>query len=267
MQKKEMAIGVFDSGVGGLTCVKELLSILDNENIIYLGDTKRMPYGINTKETLKKYTVNDVDFLNKHDVKIIAAACGTVSSNVFKEDISSLKTKYLDVINPTVDKAISLTKNKKIAIIATESTVNSGVFEKRILKKDETIKTISLACQDFVVLIEKGHINDDVIKNKAKEYLDTIKDFGYDTLILGCTHFPIISNVLKEVAGDNINLINSGKELAIEIKRVLKEENLLNSKNEKGTAKYFVTSNTEDFDNVSKVFLKKHKAESVLVEF
>ncbi len=262
MQNK--AIGVFDSGVGGLTCVKELLEILENEDIVYLGDTKRMPYGVNTKKTIIKYTINDIDFLNAKDVKIIAAACGTISSNVNENEIENLKTIYIDLINPTVKKAISLTKKKKIAIIATNSTVNSKVFDNRIKDIDSKIEVLSVACPDFVTLIEKGHINDDIINKKANEYLQKVKEFSPDVLILGCTHFPIIKETISKILGDEISLVNSGQELAKEIKNILKEKNLLKMDNEKGNAEFFATSKTEAFDNVSKIFLGEKSRKSSL---
>ncbi len=264
---RNKAIGVFDSGVGGLSCVKELFDILKNEDIIYLGDTKRMPYGVNSKQILTEYTINNIDFLNSKDVKIVVAACGTVSTNVDKAELLNLKTEYLDLILPTVKKAISLTKNKKIAIIATNSTVNSRVFEKIFNEMDKELNVLSIACPELVTLIEKGHINDEIIENKASEYLKDVIDFKADTLILGCTHFPIISSVIEKILENKVSLVNSGEELAKEIKRFLIDNDLLKQDKEKGSASFFATSNIEGFNNISKIFLgEDKKANAVLVK-
>lgn len=250
-----MAIGVFDSGVGGLSCVRELLNCLPNEDITYLGDTLRMPYGLKTVDELYKLTKDDINFLNRRKVKLIAAACGTISSNVSKEKLDNLNVPFVDVINPTVNAALNKSTTKRIGIIATPATIKSDCMGKRIKSLDNRANIISIACPDFVTLIESGHISDNLIKETAKEYLSEIIDFNVDTLILGCTHFPIISKVIGEIMGDNVTLIDSGKETALEIKRVLEKLDLLTTNTSTGKTEYFVTSNTESFDNVAKIFL------------
>ncbi len=252
---QDKAIGVFDSGVGGLTCIKELVKLLPFEDIVYLGDTKRMPYGQNTKETLIEYTQADVDFLKRRGVKMIAAACGTVSSNVSIAELSRVEVSYIDVIQPTVNKALSKTKNNKIAILATQATVKSEVFPKRLKELNKDIECLSIACPLFVTLIEEGHTDDEIIKNTAKEYLKDIKTLAVDTIILGCTHFPIISKVIQDIVGDDIILIDAGKEAAIEIKTYLLENDLTTTKKTNPQRDFYTTSNPLLFDEIAKIFL------------
>lgn len=249
------AIGIFDSGVGGLSCVKELFLCLPKEDIKYLGDTLRMPYGVKTVEQLREFAKNNVAFLQRRGVKLIAAACGTVSSNVTREDMDNLSVPFVDVIHPTVTAALYASKTRRIGIVATPSTISARSIENRLKQADHRIEIISVGCPDFVPLIENGHIDDHVIVESAKGYLQAVKDFGVDTLILGCTHYPIISNVIKEFMGDDVALINSGKETAFEIKRVLESLEIQTEKDYCGSTEYFVTAKPESFDSVAKIFL------------
>ncbi len=262
-----MAIGVFDSGVGGLSCVKELLNCLPKEDIVYLGDTLRMPYGLKTVDEICQFTKDDIDFLNRRNVKLIVAACGTISSNVSIEKLDNIDVPFVDIINPTVNTALNKSKTKRIGIIATPATIKSDCIGKRIKSIDSNANIISIPCPDFVTLIESGHINDNLIEITAKNYLSKIIDFNVDTLILGCTHFPIISHVIRKIMGDGVTLIDSGKETALEIKRVLQKLDLLTTTTSDGKAEYFVTSNTKAFDNVAKIFLGEGKnVKSILVD-
>lgn len=262
-----MAIGVFDSGVGGLSCVRELLHCLPNEDIKYLGDTLKMPYGMKTVEELHLLAKDDVEFLKRRGVKLIAAACGTISSNVPKEHLENLNVPFVDVINPTVNAALNQSKTKRIGIIATPATVKSDCMGQRIKSIDSSAQVISIGCTDFVPLIEAGHIDDDLIRNCAEKYLSKIKSFNVDTLILGCTHYPIISKVIGEIMGSEVALIDSGKETALEVKRVLEQMHLLTENSSNGTSKFYVTSNTENFDNVAKIFFEKSvNVKSILMD-
>ena len=249
------AIGVFDSGVGGLSCVKELLHCLPGEDIKYLGDTLRMPYGIKTIEQLHQCAKDNVAFLQRRDVKLIAAACGTVSSNVPVEHLDNLTVPFVDVINPTVKAALKASQNKRIGIIATPATVKSNSMGKRLKELDSSVEIISVGCTDFVPLIESGHIDDELIYKSAEGYLAPIKEFGVDALILGCTHYPIIAKVIGDIMGDGVALIDSGKETATGIRMTLERLGLLNDRTEGGNAEFYVTNNTEAFDSVAKVFL------------
>lgn len=251
----DMAIGVFDSGVGGLSCVKELLHCLPGEDIKYLGDTLRMPYGVKTIEELHSCAKDNVAFLQRRGVKLIAAACGTVSSNVPKEHLDNLAVPFVDVIKPTVNAALNASRTKRIGIIATPATIKANSMGKRLCEIDSSVEVIGVACPDFVPLIESGHIDDDIIRKSAEGYLLKIKEFGVDTLILGCTHYPLISDVIRDIMGDDVALIDSGRETAIGIKLTLEKLGLTNGRTGGGSAEFFVTNNTEAFDSVAKVFL------------
>ena len=253
---RDKPIGVFDSGVGGLTCAKELLKLVPNENMIYLGDTERMPYGVNTKETLVKYTNDDVDFLQRRDVKLIVVACGTVSSNVPANQIKNLSVPYIDVISPTISAAVKATKNKRIGIIATPATIKSGSFAQRLKMFDKDIEIVSQGAPQLVTLVQDGYIDEDnfITNSVCREYLAPIKAFGVDTLILGCTHFPIISKIIQNIMGDDVTLIDAGYETALEVKKVLKTLNLERTA-PRDRVEYYVTSEPESFDRVANIFL------------
>ena len=214
-----------------------------------------MPYGVKTIEELHHCANSNVDFLQRRDVKLIAAACGTVSSNVPKEHLTNLIVPFVDVIKPTVNAALKATKTKRIGIIATPATVKANSMGRRLKELDSSVEIISIGCTDFVPLIESGHIDDEAIYKSAEGYLAQIKEFGVDTLILGCTHYPIISKVIGDIMGNGVTLIDSGRETAIGIKMTLEKLDLLNERTGGGCAEYFVTNNTDAFDSVAKVFL------------
>ncbi len=253
---RDKPIGVFDSGLGGLTCAKELLKLVPNENMIYLGDTARMPYGVNTKETITAYTNDDVDFLQRRGVKMLVAACGTISSNVPAARIANLSVPFVDVITPTISAAVKATKNKKIGIIGTPATIRSGSFASRLKMFDKDIQTVSNGCPQLVTLVEGGYIDEDnfITNSVCKEYLKPIKDFGVDTLILGCTHFPIISKIIQNIMGEDVVLIDAGRETALEVKKILGMLDLERTK-PRDKVEYYVTKSPEDFDRVGNIFL------------
>ena len=253
---RDKPIGVFDSGVGGLTCAKELLRLVPNENMIYLGDTARVPYGIHTKETLQDYTNDDVEFLQRRNVKMIVAACGTVSSNVPAQRIRNLSVPFIDVITPTLSRAVKATKNKRIGIIGTPATIKSGSFAARLKMYDKDIQTVSNGCPQLVTLVQEGYIEEDnfITNNVCREYLAPIKAFGVDTLILGCTHFPIISKIIQNIMGDDVTLIDAGYETALEVKKIL---GMLDIERDapRDKVEFYVTGRPEEFNRVANIFL------------
>ncbi len=253
---RDKPIGVFDSGLGGLTCAKELLKLVPNENMIYLGDTARMPYGVNTKETIIGYTNDDVEFLQRKGVKLVVAACGTVSSNAPASSVKNLSVPFIDVISPTISRAVKATKNKRIGVIGTPATIKSGSFASRLKMYDKDIQTVSNGCPQLVTLVQDGYIEEDnlITNSVCKEYLKPIKDFGVDTLILGCTHFPIISKIIQNIMGDDVVLIDAGKETALEVKKILGKLDIERTK-PRDRVEYYVTSEPEEFDRVGNIFL------------
>ncbi|MGN0621527.1 MAG: glutamate racemase [Porcipelethomonas sp.] len=242
------AIGVFDSGMGGLTAVKELNRLLPNENIIYLGDTARVPYGSRSRETVLRYAEQDVEFLRKHKIKMIIAACGTVSSVVgtkpFVEDMP-----FTGVILPAAQAACAATKNGRIGVIGTPATIKSGSYAKAVKSINPHASVIGNACPLFVHLVENGYTdrNNKITRLAAEEYLGPIKAENVDTLILGCTHYPVIKDIISDVMGENVNLISSGMEAAKYAQSCLLEEDLLSDRTENGKNIFYVSDSTELF--------------------
>ncbi len=251
---KNSPIGVFDSGIGGLTAVKELCALLPNEDIIYLGDTARVPYGTRGKDTIIRYAEEDVAFLQSQDVKLIIAACGTVSS-VAGEVIDECDTLSTGVILPAVKAAVSATRNGKVGIIGTPATVKSQSYERLIHELCPDIKVYAKACPMLVPLVENGYIDCEPTRIIAREYLEPLKTEGVDTLILGCTHYPLLSGVIAEIMGD-CRLISSGGEAGKYAKELLKAKGLISDRQEKGSITLCCTDSQELFRENAKNFLE-----------
>ncbi len=254
----EKAIGVFDSGLGGLTAVKELVKVLPRENIIYFGDTARVPYGTRSRETIIKYAEQDADFLLSKGVKMVIAACGTVSSNA--EGLAdALPVPFTGVITPVAAAAANATKNGKVGVIGTSASVKSGAYEKEILKCNHKIKVYQQECPLFVPLVENGFIseNDDIVKLVVERYLSEMKREGIDTLILGCTHFPIIAKAISNYLGRSVTLIDSGRETALYAAHLLGTNHLLNTADKVGTCQFYVSDTVESFRSTAEIFLGK----------
>ena len=248
------SIGVFDSGVGGLTVVKELIRQVPGEDIIYFGDTARVPYGIKSKETVIRFSIEDILFLLKQEVKLICVACNTVSSVELPVLKNYFKVPIVGVITPGVREAVYATQNKRIGVIGTSSTVKSHTYEKEIRQLDPKIMVVSLACPLFVPFVEEGWLSGDVVLRVAKAYLKPLKDSRVDTVILGCTHYPLLKPTIKEVLGKNVTLIDSAKQVAIEVKKILAAEGLLD-KARRVNRKFYVSDNPEGFRALAKRFL------------
>lgn len=254
----EQSIGVFDSGLGGLTAVKELIKVLPQENIIYFGDTARVPYGNRSEETIKKYADQDAGFLLSKGVKLIIAACGTVSS-VATELKDTLPVPFTGVVVPTATAAVNATRNGKIGIIGTSATINSGSYKKEILRQNDQITVFQQDCPLFVSLVETGFISpdDEIVKLAVERYLSGMKRDGIDTLILGCTHFPIIAKAISDYLGRNVRLIDSGRETALYAANILGNEGLLNNSSKIGSCSYYVSDTVESFRHTAEIFLGK----------
>ena len=222
-------IGVFDSGLGGLTAVKELMHLFPNEDIVYFGDTGRVPYGNKSKETILKYTHSDINFLLSRDVKMIVIACGTASSAALPRIKNEFSVPIVGVVDAGAYEAVHITKNKKIGIIGTAATIKSGAYTKYINEHDSEIETFERACPLFVPLVENGHFDTEVTKLVVDEYLRDIRDAGVDTLILGCTHYPLLKKAISDYMGDGVTLISPGEEVAKYLKKVLDSDKLHDS--------------------------------------
>lgn len=250
-------IGVFDSGIGGLTVVSSISKLLPNEDIIYFGDTARVPYGNKSPDAIKRFSCEITDFLISRGIKAIVVACNTASSLA----LPFLKNKYdiplLGVISPAVKEAIRLTKKGRIGVIGTVSTISSGAYDREIRKHDLSVKLYSKSCPLFVPLVENSHFDDDFTYTIASRYLDEIKKKTVDVLILGCTHYPMIKHTISDVMGGAI-LIDSAGETAKELKSLLVKNSLIrNVKKKTGEIRCFVSDDPSGFKKTASKFLRK----------
>lgn len=248
-------IGIFDSGIGGLTVVKEVIKLLPYEDIVYFGDTARVPYGIKSKETIIKFSLENTLFLLQKNVKMIVVACNTSSSLALPVIRRHFKIPILGVIMPGAKEAVYATKNKKIGVIGTRATINSRAYEEEIKRLDSAIKVYSQACPMFVPIVEEGWVADEITTRIAEKYLVPLKDKGVDTLILGCTHYPLLKKRIQEVMGKGVVLIDSAQQVAVEVKQVLSQEGLLNQGRARPSREYFVSDEVAIFKNVARMFL------------
>ncbi len=257
MKTDSRPIGVFDSGMGGLTAVKELINILPGEDIIYLGDTARVPYGTRSRETILRYAVQDFEFLKRKGVKFIIAACGTASSVMIGEEMFP-KEECTGVILPAVEAACKATKNKKIGVIATGASIRSGSYERCISGIMPEAEVYSKACPMFVPLVENGYCGRDCEPAVAiaKEYLEPLRDEGIDTLILGCTHYPLLSGIIGDILGSGVKLISSGAEAGKFAKKLLAEKGLLNGRQSGGSIRLYCTDSPELFCENAERFIE-----------
>lgn len=249
------AIGVFDSGLGGLSAVRHLQQLLPSENIVYFGDTGRVPYGTRSRETIRRYTEEDCRLLLEQDVKFIIAACGTVSS-VSSDILENLPVPAIGVVTPTAHAAAAATQNKRIGILGTAATIHSASFEKALLAIDPTIQVTATPCPLFVPLVESGWIatDDAVAVPMVKRYLAAVKAADVDTLILGCTHFPLLAPIIQKELGNHVTLIDSGRETAIQCAEILRKNQQL-AQRASGNTRYFVSDQPDGFSRVAEIFL------------
>ena len=253
-------IGVFDSGLGGLTAFKALSALLPHEDIVYFGDTGRVPYGTRSRETIVKYARQDMAFLQSKDVKMILAACGTVSSVAGpKGELLSdtLNVPFVGVLRPTAREAATATRNGKIGVLGTTATIRSGSYQRELAAINPDLQVFGQDCPLFVPLVESGFVQpgDPITRLTVERYLAPMKEAGVDTMILGCTHYPIIAPVISEVMGEDVALINSGREAARFCVALLAEKNLLTDREEEGQRHFYVSDRTEGFSSVAGIFL------------
>lgn len=256
---KEAPIGVFDSGVGGLTVAKEIMYQIPNEKIIYFGDTARVPYGNKTKETVTKYSRQIIRFLRTQNVKAIVAACNTASSYALGEIEKEIDIPIIGVVKPGAKMAVEATKNGKIGVIGTRGTIGSETYTTYIKQLNPNVEVIGKACPLFVQLVEEGLWEDPVTEEIAKRYLFDLIDSGIDTLILGCTHYPMIRKTLQRIVGDGVQLINPAYETARELKELLKEHDMLSGKTPglgTNVHRFYVSDAAERFQEFANSILK-----------
>ena len=247
-------IGVFDSGLGGLSAVREIRRILPTEDIVYFGDTARIPYGTRSAQTVKRYAVSDVRFLCTKCPKAIVIACGTVSANALEECRAAFPGPVIGVIDPACRAAAEATKTGKIGVIATSSTVGSGAYERALHALDASFAVTAQACPLFVPLVENGFTSPDdpVPVEVARRYLEPIRDAGCDVLILGCTHYPLLRDVIRKVL-PGVVLIDTGAEVARELASEIGAHSLANT--DGGSVSFYVSDDADGFARSAETFL------------
>lgn len=250
------AIGVFDSGLGGLTVVRELCRVLPNEDIVYFGDTGRVPYGTRSRETIRKYTLQDENFLISKNVKLVIAACGTVSS-VASDTAELIPVPFFEVVSHASKAAVGKTKNGKIGVIGTTATVKSGQHEKIIKNIMPEAEVTAVSCPLFVPLVEEGWYDKDdvVVLETVKRYLKPIIENECDTLILGCTHYPVLEQAINKVLGESVTLINAGTPTSHYVKNFLEENKMLNDNSSLGKHDFFVSDKVDSFKIQASILL------------
>jgi glutamate racemase len=252
MQK---AIGIFDSGIGGLTVLKEITAKLPRENIIYLGDTARVPYGIRSPDTVTRYSFENTQFLLSQEIKMLVVACNTASA----VSLAAVKKEYplpvVGVLEPGARAAVAATRTGKIGVIGTEATIGSGAYAKEIKRLAPTAEVHSLACPLFVALAEEGWTDNDVAALVAEKYLAPLRGAGIDTLVLGCTHYPLLKDVIGKSVDPGIVLIDSARETAKEVADVLEKLKWQGDAHGEGVRRFYVTDSPERFEKMGKRFL------------
>ncbi len=264
-------IGIFDSGIGGLTVVKAIIDLLPNEDIVYFGDTARVPYGNKSKETIIKYSIQNTKFLLQHKIKLLVVACNTSSSYAIPTLKKIFKNlKIVEVVTPGAKAAVEYTKNYKIGVIGTKATIKSKSYIKAIKKICNKAKVFCQPTPLFVPLIEEGWIDklqlinsdyyqtinhENILRQLSAEYLAPLKNFDIDVLVLGCTHYPAIKNIIQDIIGKNVTVVDSSLETAKEVKKILEENKLCKFSNNKPKYKFFVSDDPESFKKIGSLLL------------
>lgn len=260
-----MSIGVFDSGIGGLTVLKEIRKVLPNEKIFYFGDTARVPYGEKTKELITRYSKEIVEFLLDKEVSAIVVACNTATALALEELRKTFKIPIIGVIKAGAKTAINMTKSGNIGVIGTKATVNSKRYEEEIKKLSENVKVIAKACPLFVPAVEEGILDGKLVDQIIKTYLDDFEK-EIDTLILGCTHYPLLKSAIGKIY-TNLNIVDPARETALDLKEILEEKNLLkNDATKNREVKYYVTDGKDKFKEIGIMFLDENIEKVELVK-
>jgi glutamate racemase len=249
------SIGIFDSGVGGLTVLKEVVKALPQEDTIYLGDTARVPYGTKSPETVTRYALQVTSFLVQRDIKLLVVACNTASAVSLEALKDHFSIPIIGVIEPGARRAVSVTRTGKVGIIGTAATIQSSAYAKAIKRMNREIEVVTRACPLFVPLAEEGWVDNEVVSLTARIYLQGLREEGVDTLVLGCTHYPLLKGIIAETMGDDVQLVDSAEETARTVAETLNDRGLLRPTSEKGNHHYFVTDVPAGFIRVGNRFL------------
>jgi glutamate racemase len=249
-------IGVFDSGIGGLTVVKALRDLLPNEKISYLGDTARVPYGNKSAETVERYSLELAKILTKENAKVIVVACNTVSSVSIPKLRANVNVPVVGVIEPGAQAAIATTRNRHVGVIGTRATIRSGAYENALRALNTHVRVTSQACPLLVPLIEEGLLDDRLTDQAIARYLDPMIAAGIDTLVLGCTHYPLLAPAIARSLGNNIQLVDSAQNCATAVRNLLDRQSLRANDSAHGDLRVALTDAADNFLNVARDALK-----------
>lgn len=248
-------IGMFDSGLGGLTVARAVIDLLPHEDLIYFGDTARNPYGPRPVTEVRRFALEITDLLVAEDVKLVVVACNSAESAAFYESTGRYEVPIVTVIEPGVRAGIAATRKGTIGVIGTEATIASRAYDREVAKVDPTVALISQACPKFVDFVEAGDTASDAVFAAAVEYLAPLKEAGIDTLVLGCTHYPLLSGVIQYVMGDGVVLISSAEVTATEVYARLKDSDRLNRSEEPGEHRFITSTEASSFGELGRRFL------------
>ncbi len=249
-------VGIFDSGVGGLTVAKKIFELLPYENVVYFGDTARYPYGPRSQKIIRKFSSQDTNFLLSRRVKFIVIACNTASALALEKLKRTYHTPMIGVVEPGASAAVKATRNGKIGVIGTLGTIHSHAYPKAIRRLDPRLEVYSLPCPLFVALAEEGYMDQEVTRLIASEYLHPLIRNGIDTLVLGCTHYPLLKKVISRTMGSKVRLIDSAEETAKEVRKFLEKHRLLRKIRKKPVRRFYVSDIPDRFIEVGERFLK-----------
>ena len=258
MNDKNAAIGVFDSGVGGLTVAREIIRQLPEESITYFGDTARVPYGSKSKDTIIRYSRQIIRFLKTKNVKAIVVACNTASAFALDTIEKEIDIPIIGVVKPGAKSAVESTKNKRIGIIGTEGTIKSELYTQYIHSIDPEITVVGKACPLFVPLVEEGMLHDSVTDEVASRYLESMKEENIDSLILGCTHYPLLRSTVGKIMGPEVNLVNPAYETAISLDGLLRQNGIRADKDAKPEYEFYVSDAEEKFKEFANSIMPLH---------
>ena len=261
-------VGIFDSGVGGLTVAGEIIKALPNEKLIYFGDTARVPYGSKSVETVNKFACEIAEFLQSFDVKAIVIACNTVSSNSYKLLSEKFAVPFIEVVSPGVNACLQATKNKKVGVIGTPATITSGAYEKKLKLADSQIEVYSKACPLFVPLAEECLIAGSIVELTVEMYLSRLKELGIDSLILGCTHYPILRKSIGHFMGEGVNIVNPARLSAQTLKKYLEEHRMTGDLGDNAIPEFYVSDlNQQKFGEICRLAMGKvYEAKKISLE-
>lgn len=249
------SIGMFDSGIGGLTVMQQLLHIMPRESIVYLGDTARLPYGEKSRETVIRYSIENAIFLLEKNIKFLVIACNTASAFALEKLQNIFNIPVIGVINPGAEKAVQVTKTGRIAVIGTKGTINSQAYQRAILQLDPKATVIPIACPLFVPLVEEQYLEHPAAKLIVQEYLRPLKEQKIDTLLMGCTHYPLLKHLINDELGPKVTIVDSAVTCAEKVAAILAQQGLENCHPEPPEYRYFVSDDPQKFQLLGQAFL------------